>query len=169
MFRKRRLVSLLNKSKGFTIIEMLVTLTIISILAAIAVPYVEITIKRSKEMELRAALRTIRTAIDEFNGDWKKGVISKFCDCFSEAGYPKNLYILVEGVDIAGTVSQKKKYLRKIPVDPFADQSLPAEEQWGLRSYNDKPDSRTWSGEDVYDIYTKSEKKAIDGSYYVDW
>jgi general secretion pathway protein G len=84
-------------------------------------------------------------------------------DGFS-TGYPKDLHILVEGVDLQGAAAQKEKFLRRIPKDPMTEDG-----EWGLRSYADEPDSVTWGGQDVYDIYSKSDKQALDGSYYRDW
>jgi general secretion pathway protein G len=158
-----------NKKRGFTLVELMVTLGIMAVLAAIAVPYAETAMKRSKEMELTAGLRTIRTAIDKFNQDYKDGKISKQCNCASEEGYPADLKVLISGADVSGAAGGKIKYLRRIPRDPFADQSQPSEEQWGLRAYGDDPDSSSWSGRDVYDVYTRSEKKALDGSKYDTW
>jgi general secretion pathway protein G len=120
-------------------------------------------------MELEGSLRLIRQAIDGFYRDYKDGKISKLCDCAGDSGYPKSLQVLVDGASEPGIAQKKRKYLRRIPADPFADQTLPAAEQWGLRSYADEPDSRSWSGDDVYDVYTKSERKAINGSKYADW
>jgi len=150
--------------------EMLVVLTIMAVLASVAIPYAQKAMKRSKEMELMSALREIRTAIDAFHDDWKKGAISKFSDSASENGYPKNLSSLCEGAE-ANNITQKKiKYLRRIPRDPFfVDQSVPADQQWGMRAYDDEPDSSTWGGEDIYDVYTTCDKTALDGSKYADW
>ena len=160
---------LLNKKKGFTLIEILVALGILSVLMAVAVPYAQMSVKRAKEAELTASLRVIRTAIDGFYKDYKEGKISKMCDCASEFGYPKNLLVLVEGVSTGEAVEKKLKYLRRIPANPFERQDIPAHEQWGLRSYADSWDSWSWSGEDVYDVFAKTDRKAIDGSDYASW
>jgi general secretion pathway protein G len=158
-----------NKKKAFTLVEMLVVLGIMAVLASIAVPFAQTMVRRSNEMELRSALRVVRAAIDKFNLDWTGGKISKFCDCAGDDGYPRTLKVLTDGVDMPGPVPKKIKYLRRVPRDPFADQALPADEQWGLRSYIDDPESRAWGGQDVYDIYTKTDRKAGDGSKYADW
>lgn len=160
---------LLNKNQAFTLVEMLVVLGIMAILASIAIPFAQTMVRRSNEMELRSALRVVRSAIDKFNIDWIAGKISKFCDCASDDGYPRKLKVLTDGVEIPGPVEKKIKYLRNIPRDPFANQVLPADEQWGLRSYTDDPGSDTWDGQDVYDIYSKTDRKASDGSKYADW
>lgn len=149
--------------------ELLVVLVILSILAAAALPYAEVTVKRNKEIELRRTLREIRTAIDQFHADWKEGKIGKYSDASSESGYPKSLDILVEGVELSGVNAAHRFYLRRILPDPFADQSNPTYEQWILRSYQDEPDSYTWGGQDVYDVRSGSERTALNGTYYKDW
>jgi len=154
--------------KGFTLIEMLVTLTILSILAASAVPLAKIAVKREKEIELRRNLRLIRNAIDEYKklSDEKKIEVEE--DTY---GYPPDLETLVIGVEIKASEETEeegeeriKKFLRRIPKDPMTPQG-----EWGLRSYQDDYDSETWGGENVYDIYSQSEGKAIDGTKYKDW
>jgi len=152
-----------------TLVELLVTLVILSILAAAALPYAEVTVRREKELELRRALRDVRTAIDAFYEDWKGGKISRASPAASEDGYPKTLQILVDGADSGDAKGGKRKYLRRIPRDPFADQGRPPVDQWILRSYQDEPDSITWGGRDVYDIRSASENTALDSSRYRDW
>lgn len=154
---------------GLTLIELLVTLVILSILAAAALPYAEVTVRRDKEIELRRALREIRTAIDGFHEDWAAGRISKLNDAASDDGYPKTLQVLVEGVETSGAKGGKRRYLRRIPRDPFADAGKPAEEQWVLRGYQDEPDTLIGSGKDVYDVRSAVENIALDGTYYKDW
>lgn len=161
-----------NKSHhlhGVTFIELLVTLVILSILAAAALPYAEITVRRNKEIELRQALRDIRGAIDRFHVDWETAKISKLDNAVSEDGYPKTLQILVEGVGSSQAKGGKIKYLRRIPRDPFAAQEKPPYDQWVLRGYQDAIDSSTWGGQDVYDVHSASTRKAIDGTLYRDW
>ena len=106
--------------RGMTLLELLVTLAILSILAAAALPYAEMTIVRGKELELKRSLREIRTAIDRFHADWATGKISKLSDATSDDGYPKTLNSLVAGVELAQAKGGKAKYLRRIPEDPFA-------------------------------------------------
>lgn len=155
--------------RGLTLIELLVTLVILSILAAAAVPYAEVTIRREKEVELRRALRDVRGAIDAFHDDWKTGKVSKTSDAASDDGYPKTLQTLVDGAEAGDAKGGKRKYLRSVPRDPLADSSKPPKEQWVLRGYQDETDSISWGGRDVYDIRSASEATALDGSRYKDW
>lgn len=154
---------------GLTFIELLITLVILSILAAAALPYAEIAFRRNQELELNRALREIRTAIDYFHSDWQAGRIPVAGDEASKDGYPKTLAVLVDGIELTGINSQHRYYLRRIPVNPFADASLKPEDQWQLRSYRDKKDAAFWGGEDVYDIRVRTDKKAINETYYRDW
>jgi len=144
-----------------TLIELLVVMVILSILATGIMPLSQMAYKRSKEIELKQNLRIIRKALDEYKALADEGKIQT--EAFS-SGYPKTLEVLVEGVDLKGPVPFRKKFLRRIPKDPMAEDG-----KWGLRSYFDEPGSDTWGGEDVYDVHSKSEKQALDGSYYKDW
>ena len=157
------------KVRGVTFVELLVTLVILSILAAVALPYAEITVRRNKEIELRQALRDMRGAIDRFHLDWETAKISKLNNAVSEDGYPKTLQVLVEGVGAGQAKGGKIKYLRRIPADPFSDPDKPSLEHWVLRGYQDAPDATSWGGTDVYDVRSASRRKAIDGSFYKDW
>jgi len=139
----------------------MVTMVILSILAMGILPLSQVTQKRIKELELKRNLRIIRKALDEYKKLADEGKIEK--EAFS-SGYPKSLEVLVEGVDLKGPVPFKKKFLRRIPRDPMTEDG-----QWGLRSYFDDPDSESWGGQDVYDVYSKSDKQALDGTYYKDW
>lgn len=155
-----------RKISGLTLIELLVTLFILSVLAAVALPYAEVTIRRDKEIELRQALRDIRNAIDEFHTDWQAGLMSDLDSVASQDGYPISLEILVSGINIKGEINRKKRYLRKIPRDPLADSS---QTQWILRGYQDDEDTIIWNGEDVYDVRTTNNSTAINGTRYEDW
>jgi len=157
------------RSRGLTLVELLVTLVILSILAAAAMPYAEITVRRNKEIELHRALREIRGAVDAFHEDWTAGRMAKTGDAVSEDGYPKSLQTLVDGVDMGGAKGGKRYYLRRVPRDPFAAAPGSPTEQWVLRSYQDEPDSLVWGGKDVYDVRTAAENVAIDGTRYKDW
>lgn len=159
-----------NSVSGLTLIELLVTLAILSILAAAALPYAELTVRRDKELELRRSLREVRNGIDGFHDDWIAGRISHAESISSPDGYPKKLQVLVDGADTGKAGSSKRRYLRRIPRDPFADTSmLSSTEQWKMRGYQDAPDALIWNGRDVYDIHSTSMAQAIDGTNYRDW
>ncbi|MDY6862286.1 MAG: type II secretion system protein [Thermodesulfobacteriota bacterium] len=149
------------KDRGITLIELAVSMAIISILALAILPLSKISTKRAKELELREHLRIIRDGIDEYKKLVDQGKIEKDS---GDSGYPKNLQVLVEGVDLKQAVLEKKKFLRRIPRD-----SMTEDGEWGLRSYFDEPDSEIWGGEDVYDVYSKSEGTALDGTKYNTW
>ena len=156
-------------SYGLTLIELLVTLLILSILAMAAIPYAEITVKRNKELELQRNLRRIRVAIDRAHDDWQQGKLAKTADGMSEKGYPKTLQDLVAGIDTGKPDGSKIKYLRRVPRDPFARQDDEPVEQWQKRGYRDEVNNSTWNGVDVFDVRSRSDKVAINGSYYKGW
>jgi general secretion pathway protein G len=162
--------NLLRRRKGVTLLELIVTVSILAILAAGVVPLTRMTAKRTREIELRRNLRTIRTAIDDYKKSYDKAVDEKkISSVLNKTGYPETLQVLVDGFDFGGLYAYKKKFLRRIPADPMNPPGPGEEPKWGLRSYNDKPDTTTWGGEDVYDIYSLSEGTAIDGTKYRDW
>lgn len=158
-----------RRARGVTLIELLVTLVILAILAAGALPYAEVTVRREKELELRRSLREVRSAIDAFHDDWKGGKIAKTSDAASEDGFPKTLQTLVDGVDSGDAKGTKRRYLRRVPRDPLADGAKSPSEQWMVRGYQDASDVTIWNGRDVYDIRSASEDTALDGSRYKDW
>src|SRR2546427_1991142 len=133
-----------SNSRGLTLIELLVALAILSILAAAALPYAEVTVRREKELELRRALRDVRTAIDAFYEDWKGGKISRTSTAASEDGYPKTLQVLVAGADSGDAKGSKRRYLRRIPRDPFSEQTHPPAERSEERRVGKECRSR-WS------------------------
>ena len=141
--------------------ELVMVAAVMVILAGAALPAVKFTARRTKEMELRHDLRSMRAAIDEYKRYSDMGLIP--VDIGTE-GYPPELEVLVEGVDLAGMVDKKLKLLRRIPVDPMT-----GEAEWGLRSYQDEPDSDSWGGENVYDVYSLSGGVGLNGVPYREW
>ncbi len=152
---------------GFTLIELLVTLTIVAILASVALPLAELGVKRTRENELRAALREIRGAIDAYKQAVDDGRLLKKAD---ESGYPPSLEALVDGVEDARSAKKTKIYfLRRLPRDPlFADAQTPAAQTWGKRSY-DSPADAPQQGRDVYDVHSLSMAEAMNGIPYRQW
>jgi general secretion pathway protein G len=157
-----------RNDSGVSLIELIVTMVILSILAMLILPSVQMTSKRTKELELRRDLRTIRTAIDDFKKSADK-ITGPPPAGLSKSGCPKTLGQLVEGTDFGDVNGTKKKFLRRIPIDPFHPVMKDGAPEWGLRSYTDSPDSTMWGGDDVYDVYSLSEDTAIDGTKYKDW
>lgn len=157
---------------GLTLIELVVTVAIISILSLLVLPMAQMTAKRTKEIELRRNLRIIRTAIDDYKKSYDRAVEEKKIipglDQV-ETGYPETLETLVEGKDFGGLYKYKKKFLRSIPPDPFNPPKPGEKPEWQLRSYTDEPDTTTWGGEDVFDIHSQSKGTAIDGTKYNEW
>lgn len=157
-------------SSGLTLIELVVTVAILSILASLVMPLSQMTARRVKEIELRRNLRIVRTAIDDYKKTYDKAVDEKkILASVDKSGYPETLQQLVDGYDFGGLVSYKKKFLRKIPADPFNPPKPGEEPKWTLRSYKDDPESTIWGGEDVYDIHSLSKETAIDGTKYNEW
>jgi len=160
----------LDNIRGLSLIELIVTMIILSVLSLLILPSAQMTMKRNKEIELRRELRLIRTAIDDFRKTYDQAIIEKkLMASLNKSGYPETLQFLVDGYDFGGLVNYKKKFLRRIPVDPFNHSNPGEEPKWGLRAYSDQPDSTTWGGEDVYDVFSLSEGTAIDGTKYKDW
>ena len=156
-----------RRSSGFTIVEMIITVLIISILATMVVPFAKLNLQRTKENELRYALRQIRDAIDAYKAAVDEDHIVRNAD---ESGYPARLSILVEGVVDQKDPNRNKIYfLRRIPSDPFtSDKTLPPERTWGLRSYRSPPDDPQ-EGRDVYDVYSLSSKIGLNDVPYREW
>jgi general secretion pathway protein G len=149
------------RERGLTLLEVLVVIVILVTLAGAALPIAKVGIKRQKELELRRGLRDLRTAIDEYKKISAQGLVLQR-DVESE-GYPPDLDVLVEGIEQVGS-TRKIKFLRRIPLDPMT-----SEKEWGLRSYQDDHDSKSWGRQNVYDVYSLSEAMALDGTKYEDW
>jgi general secretion pathway protein G len=146
--------------KGFTLIELLITVAIVALLASVAVPLAETTVQRGKEAELRRSLREVREAIDAWKRAADDGAIEK---PVNKSGYPPTLQALVEGaVDKRDPKGGRLYFLRRIPADPVSG------EEWGLRSYA-SPADRPTAGQDVYDVYSKSEQTGLNGIAYREW
>jgi general secretion pathway protein G len=144
--------------RGFTLIELIVATTILIVLTCLAIPLARVTIKREKERELRHALWEMRDAIDRYKDAADRGA---FRTKVGSENYPPDLDTLVKGEDVQG---KKLKFLRKIPIDPMTNST-----DWGLRSMQDDPTSDSWGEQNVFDVYTKSQATALDGTHYKDW
>ena len=141
----------MRDEKGFTLIELIIVIAIIGIIAGIAVAQLQTAPQRARESVLKEDLYAIRDVIDQYFADKGK--------------YPESLDTLVDGVEKTGALGQKIKFLRRIPIDPMTKTK-----DWGLRSYQDDADSNSWGHENVYDVYTNSQGKALDGkTFYKDW
>ena len=159
-----------DNNRGLSLIELIVTMIILSILSAVILPSAQMTMKRTREIELRRELRELRTAIDNYRKMYDQAVLErKLPIVVDKSGYPETLQVLVDGYDFGGLTNYKIKFLRRIPADPFNPPQPGEEPKWGLRSYTDEPDSTNWGGEDVFDVYSLSGETAIDGTKYKDW
>jgi general secretion pathway protein G len=155
----------MREQRGYSFVEVLVVTAILFILASAVMPLAQVTAQRQREVELRAALRQMRTAIDKFKDAVDQQRIAATELKPGSEGYPPNLDTLVEGVPMQNDQSGVKlKFLRRVPIDPMTNST-----EWGMRSYQDRPDSTTWGGQSVFDVYTKSEATALDGTKYKDW
>jgi general secretion pathway protein G len=148
-------------ARGFSLVELAMVAAAILVLTGMIVPIARFGSTRLKEIELKEALRTMRNAIDEHKRLSDQGQIPVELDT---DGYPKTLEKLVEGVDLVGTIKKKRRFLRRIPVDPTTGKA-----EWGFRSMQDDPDSRSWGRQNVYDVYSLSDATALDKSKYRDW
>jgi general secretion pathway protein G len=150
------------RQRGVTLLEIMIAVAILGIMAAAVAPLARTTLQRNKEIELHRALRQMREAIDAYRGLADSGAITD--QDVSAMGFPPHLETLVEGVQLNNGDPTKRKFLRRIPVDPMTGKA-----EWGLRSYQDDGDSRSWGRENVFDVYSLSAGKALDNSYYKDW
>jgi len=142
-------------------VELVLVTTLLVTLAAVALPASKYTVRRAKEIELRQAMRSMRNAIDEFKRYSDAGLIP--VDLGTD-GYPSELEVLVEGVDVVGQIDKQVRFLRRIPRDPMT-----GEYEWGLRSYQDDFDSTSWGGENVFDVYSLSEGVGLNKVPYKEW
>lgn len=156
--RRRRAA---RAATGYTLVELVITATLLVTLAAVALPTGKYTIRRGKEIELRSSLRQLRNAIDEYKRYCDAELLPKElgADC-----YPSELEVLVEGVEIVGLIDKEVRFLRKIPRDPMT-----GEHEWGLRSFQDEWDSTSWGGENVFDVYSLSEGVGLNRIPYREW
>jgi general secretion pathway protein G len=154
-----------DDARGYTFVELIIVTTIILILASAVQPLVRVTIQRQKESELRRALRDMRDAIDKFKESADAQMIPATELKPNSEGYPPDLETLVDGVSVANDATGRKlKFLRRVPIDPMT-----GTDEWGMRSYQDKPDTTRWGGQNVFDVYTTSTGVALDGTKYRDW
>src|SRR5512146_1625787 len=145
-------------TRGFTLIEMIVAVSILAILTGMAIPLVRIRIQREREVELRRDLWEMRDAIDRYKDAADRGAFQVKA---GTDGYPPDLDTLVNGVDVGG---KKVRFLRRVPVDPMTGKN-----EWGMRSTQDDPDSDSWGGQNVFDVFSKSQSTALDGTRYDQW
>ena len=159
MFSRIQNRSMAKPASGFTLIELVVAATILAILTMMALPLARVTIQREKEKRLHQALWEMRDAIDRYKDMADRGMFQTKVDSML---YPPDLDTLVKGVE--GQAGKKYRFLRSIPTDPMTNSK-----EWGLRSMQDDPDSDSWGGQNVFDVYTKSEGTALNGEKYKDW
>jgi len=164
-------IAFFGRRSGLSLVELIMTLSILSILAALILPSAQLMAKRTKEIELRRSLRVIRNAIDDFKKTYDKGVLDKkIPEVLGKSGYPESFDMLIEAHDFGGVLPEKKKFLRRVPCDPLnEDKEITCDKSWGVRSYTDKECSDKLGGDDLYDICSMSEGTAIDGTKYKDW
>ena len=150
-----------RRQSGFTVVELAVVAAMVAILTTMIVPLARYSARRQDEIELRYQLRLMRDAIDKYKQYSDLGLIPPQ---LGTEGYPPDLKTLVEGVALVGQLDKKQKFLRRIPTDPMTKKA-----EWGMRSFQDEPDTIAWGGQNVYDVFSLSEARGIDGTYYKDW
>jgi general secretion pathway protein G len=143
------------------VVELMIVCAILTILAGLSFPVARYTLRTQKEIELAHQLRTMRNAIDEYKRYSDAGLIP--IDLGTE-GYPADLETLIEPIDLVGQIDVRKRFLRRVPIDPMT-----GEAEWGIRSYDDDPDSSSWGGENVFDVHSLSEGVGLNGVPYVEW
>jgi general secretion pathway protein G len=156
---------MMTREGGYTFIELMVVATIVLILASAIMPLAKVTATRQRESDLRRALREMRLAIDKYKDAADLGNISPLDIKVGSENYPPDLQTLVDGVTAANDPTMRKlKFLRHVPIDPMT-----RGREWGLRSYQDRPDATRWGGQNVYDVHTTFDGKALDGTRYIEW
>jgi general secretion pathway protein G len=150
-----------KRRSGFTLIELMVAVTILMILATMALPIARVKIKRDKEVQLRRALRDMRSAIDRYKDAADRNLIAVEAET---EGYPPTLDTLVEGVPLSGKPDRIVRFLRRVPIDPMTNSA-----NWGLRAVQDPPDSFSWNGRNVFDVYSRSSGVGMNGRPYREW
>jgi general secretion pathway protein G len=161
MMRRHSHPDLLRPDAGMSLVELIVSCAILLILTTAVLPLARVRIKREKESELRYALREMREAINRYKDASDRGLIQVKV---GTEGYPPDLETLVKGVDMVGQVDKKFRFLRRIPMDPMTHST-----EWGMHSMQDDPTSSTFGGQNLFDVFTKSQDKALDGTKYSDW
>lgn len=150
---------------GYTFVEVAIVAAIIAVLASAALPLVKVTMQRQRELELRRSLREIRLAIDKYKDAVDQNLVSPNDVDNDAEGYPPTLQTLVNGVTPANdTTGRKLRFLRRVPYDPMTRST-----EWGLRSSRDEPDTKSWGGQNVYDVYTTFDGRGLDGTNYREW
>jgi general secretion pathway protein G len=151
--------------RGYTFVEIAIVAAIIAILASAILPLAKVTMQRTREVELHRDLRDIRTAIDKFKDAADQGKIATSSLPSESDGYPSTLQVLIDGVPVANdTTGAKLKFLRRVPIDPMTKST-----EWGIRSSRDEATSTAWGGQNVYDVFSRSEGRGLDGTKYSDW
>lgn len=163
-----------ERRAGLSLVELIMTLSILSILAALILPSAQLMAKRTREVELRRNLRVLRNAIDDYKKTYDKAANEgvngvKMMTSINKSGYPESFDKLIEGDTFGGVYTVKKRFLRRVPCDPFSrDKQVTCDKSWGVRAYSDKECSDKL-GDDIYDVCSMSEETAIDGTKYKDW
>lgn len=152
----------MTRTRGFTLLEMMLACTLLAVLATAVFPTTQKIVKRQKEVELKRVLLELRTAIDRYKKATEDGLIEP--GELEQLGYPADLQTMIDGVKLQKTEDRKMKFLRRIPIDPMTGTA-----EWGLRSVQDDPDTTTWGRENVFDVFSLSDGTALDGTAYSEW
>ena len=153
----------MRRARGFTLIEMIITVAILSLLAGLAIPVARNDSKRRREVALKYSLSELRRAIDGYKADCERGLVGPLDRKLNDECYPPKLDVLVEGIHPPNS-TRTIRYLRAIPIDPMSGKA-----EWGLRSVQDEPDTSSWGEQNIYDVYTLSDGTALNGTRYRGW